>query len=172
MVIKLKNKKGDLFQIIFVLIILLIIAILGLLVGKLSYEITDAYKDPLLGIANNSAASESNQLIQDMTPPLLDFFVFFFFLGSNVGLVVGAIRTKYSKSMLFLFILVLLIEILAASGFVNIYQGFQNEPSLSPIPEQMNLTNIIFSKYTPLIFSVIGAIVLIFMYGKNDEGAF
>jgi hypothetical protein len=31
----------------------------------------------------------------------------------------------------------------------------------------MPLTNILFSKYTPLIFTVIGAIVLIFMYGKS-----
>jgi len=165
--IKIKEKKGDIFQIIFVLIILLIIAIMALLTGKLSLEITKAYQLPGLHLNDSSAGVQANQLIQDMTPPLLDFFVFFFFLGSNVGLIVSAIRTKYSPTIIFLFIMLLIIEILIASGFVNIYQGFHDEPSLQPIPQQMPLTNILFSKYTPLIFTVIGAIVLIFMYGKS-----
>jgi len=74
--------------------------------------------------------------------------------------------------MIFLFILLLLIEILVASGIVNIYQGFNNETSLDPIPGQMNLTNILLSKYFPLIIGVIGAIVLIFMFAKpGQDGA-
>jgi hypothetical protein len=147
----------------------LIMAILALLVGKLSHEVTEAYKDPALGLQNSPQGVKANNLIQASTVPILDFFVFFFFLGSNIGLIISAIKTKYSPTIIFLFILLLLIEILLASGVVNIYQGFHNEPSLSPVTGQMFLTNMLLSKYFPLIISVIGAVVLIFMYSKQEN---
>lgn len=168
--IKVKDKKGDIFQIFFVLIILFIMGILGLLIGKMSYEFTNAYKLPISqNIFNDSVASDANQLIQSSAIPTMDFFIFLFFLGSNIGLIVAAIRVKYSPTIIFLFILLLLIEIFVASGMVNIYQGFHNEASLAPIPSMFVLTNLIFSKYMPLIFSVIGAVVLIFMYSKSGD---
>ena len=166
-IIKPKSKKGDIFQIFFVLIILLIMGILGLLIGKLSYSVTEAYKAPALHLNDSATNANANQLVQTMAVPIMDFYIFFFFLGANVGLIIAAIRVKYSPTIMFLFILLMLIEILVASGFVNIYQGFHDEPSLSPIPQQFTLTNLLFNKYTPLIFTVIGAVVLIFMYSKS-----
>jgi uncharacterized membrane protein YeaQ/YmgE (transglycosylase-associated protein family) len=165
---KVQQKKGDIFQIIFVLVIVLVMAILGLLCGKLGYEITEAYKDPALGLQDTDSGSQANTQIQQMSIPLMDFFIFFFFLGSNIGLIISAIKTKYSPTIIFLFILLLLLEILLASGVVNLYQGFQSETSLDPIPTQFVLTNMLLSKYFPLIISVIGAVVLIFMYSKQE----
>ena len=101
----------------------------------------------------------------------MDFFIFFFFLGANIGLIIGAIKTKYTGVMAFLFILLILIEILVASGMVNIYQGFRNEVGLSPIPNQMTLTNILLSQYFPLIISIIGGVILIFMFSKTGQDA-
>jgi len=163
------NKKGDIFQITFVIVIVLVMTILGLLCGKLGYEVTQAYKNPALGLQDTDNGVEANNLIQTMSVPLMDFFIFFFFLGSNIGLIVSAIKTKYSPTIIFLFILLLLIEILLASGVVNLYQGFASEPSLDPIPAKMFLTNMLLSKYFPLIISVIGAVVLIFMYSKQEN---
>jgi hypothetical protein len=164
-----KTKKGDIFQITFVIIIVLVMAILGLLVGKLSHEVTEQYKNPIFGLNNTDKGMQSNQLIQTMSIPLMDFFIFFFFLGANIGLIVSAIKTKYSPTIIFLFILLLLIEILLASGVVNLYQGFSGEDSLAPVPSQMVLTNLLLSKYFPLIITVMGAIVLIFMYSKQEN---
>lgn len=170
---KFKSKKGDIFQIFYIMIVVIIMAIMALLVGKLVWEFTGAFQNPVLGLNDSKAGTEANNLIQTMSVPLMDFFIFFFFLGANVGIFIGAIKTKYSPVMMFLFILLLLIEILVASGVVNIYQGFHDEPSLAPIPAKMFLTNLLLSKFFPLIISVIGGVILIIMYSKaGSEGAF
>jgi len=104
-----KLKKGDIFQIFFILIILIVMAILGLIVGKLGYEFTNAYKMPELHLNDSTNGIQANQLIQDMSVPIMDFFIFFFFLGSNIGLMIAAIRVKYSPTIIFLFILLMLI---------------------------------------------------------------
>jgi hypothetical protein len=168
-IIEKHTKKGDIFQIFYVLIIIIIMAILALIVGKLSYSFTEAFKDPSLHLSDSPAGQESNDLIQTMSIPLMDFFIFMFFLGSNIGIFIGAIKTKYSPVMMFLFILLLLIEILVASGAVNIYQGFHDETSLDPVPSKMYLTNLLLSKFFPLIISVIGGVVLIIMYSKSGS---
>ena len=166
-IINIKSKKADIFQIVFLLCIVIVMAIMGLLVGILSYHITEQYKSPIL--SNSPTGVKANTQIQQMSIPIMDFFIFFFFLGSNIGLIISAIRTKYSPTIMFLFIMLLLIEILIASGMVNIYQGFHNEPSLAPVSSSFYLTNMLLSKYFPLIISVIGAVVLIFMYSKSGE---
>lgn len=160
-----KFKKGDIFQVVFVIIIVLVMAIMAMLVGKMSYEFSNAYKDPILQISQTGA--QANNIIQTSAIPTMDFFIFFFFLGSNIGLVVSAIRTKYSATLIWLFILLLIIEILIASGVVNLYSGFSDVESLQPIPSMLFLTNILLSKYFPLIISCIGAVVLILMYSKT-----
>jgi len=171
-IIEKHNKKGDIFQIFYILIIIIVMAIMALLVGKLSYEFTSAFKNPDLHLQDSPAGTASNDLVQQMAVPLMDFFIFFFFLGANIGIFIGAIKTKYSGVMMFLFILLLLIEILVASGIVNIYQGFASVPSLEPIPAKMFLTNLLLSKYFPLIISVIGGVVLIIMYSKQNQEPF
>lgn len=164
--IKKKLKKGDIFQVVIALIMLFFIAIFGLLAGTLSYKVAEFYKTSDF-LEAGSEGAEANQLIQDFSIPMLDFFVFLFFLGSNIALVISAIRTDFSPTMVWIFIMLIMIEVLIASGFVNLYQGFREEAALAPVPDKMILTNIIFSQYTPLIFGIIGAMVLIIMYGKS-----
>jgi len=90
-VIKVKQKKGDIFQIFFILIIVIVMAIMALLVGKMSYMFTEGMKQPSLHLNDSVAGTNANNLIQSSAVPFMDFFVFFFFLGANIGLIIGAI---------------------------------------------------------------------------------
>lgn len=162
------NKKGDIFQVTFLLIILLVIALIGLIFFKLSWEITSAYAE-MEEINDTETAREANITVKKALPYFFDELVFFIFIGGIIALMAAAVKTKFSPVIIGLFIIMIFFTVLVASGFVNIYQGFAQSESLTDVSSQLPLTNILFSKYTPLIFAIIGGVVLIVMYSKSGS---
>jgi hypothetical protein len=161
---KIKNRKGDVFQLLYLLIVLFIIAIVGFLFLTIDNKITGFWASS--GLLNQSVpAQQSNQILMEAAPRTTDYMVFFFFLGSFVGLCISAVRTKFSPVIIGLFMLFLLITIFVASGFVNIYSGFQQ--AIPDTASQLTLTGFIFSKYTPLLMAVIGIILMLIMWGRQ-----
>lgn len=163
-----KDKRGDIFQISYALIIIFVIACLGLLFFKLEWGITGAFDEmDQVNQPENALAKDVNLTIRNLLPSFHDEFVLLMFLGVTIALIIAAAKTDFNPIIIFLFLILMVVTILNASGFVNIYQGFAESPQMTDVSSQMTFTNIIFSKYTPLIFSVLGAIVLILMYGKS-----
>jgi hypothetical protein len=162
------NKKGDVFQLLVVLILLFVTAIVGLLFLTLSNKVNEFWTTS--GIMNgtqNQGALNAQQTIQATSAPTTDYMIFFLFLGANLGLIAGAVRTKFSPTIIFFFILLLFITILIASGIVNIYQGFATGSATSTTASQLTLTNFIFSKYLPVIMTGIGILVMLVAWGKS-----
>jgi len=160
----LKNKKGDVFQIFFALIILFIVAVTGLFAYAMAKPMNEKIAEFM---PNNSVGEEVIEKIATQTPTVLDETVFLLFLGIVVGLMISAVRTNFSPVVIFLFILLFLIAILVASGMVNIYQGFAQAPTLTDVASDLTLTNIVFSRYTPLFICLISALIMILMYSKS-----
>lgn len=160
------TKRGAIFQIMFLMIIIFITAIVGLLFYTLSFEITKTYDQS--GIFDNTPiAKEKNLYMQSVARYTTDETVLFLFIAMIIALIIAAAKTKFSPLVIFLFILVLLIAILNASGMVNIYQGLATSPVLSETSGHLTFTNIIFGKYLPLIICVLGALIMIIMYSKS-----
>lgn len=164
----LNDKRGDIFQLPYLIILILVIASIGLLIGYLSWKITDAYKN-MDQIQASETASKYNERLNELTPSVVDWMVFFFFLFGTVALMVAAVRTSFSIVIIGLFIFLFVIAIFIASGAVNIYQGFAQSDTLSIFSGKLTFTNILFSKYMPLIIVLIGAVILIIMYGKSGS---
>lgn len=162
-----KNKKGDFFQIFFLLIILLVAAVMGLLCLKLgtliNEKIEEVYPD------QSEAVVKVNNFVQTQAPKAVDYMVFFLFLGGTIGIMTAAVRTNFSPVIIFLFLLMSLIAILSASGIVNLYQGFAQTDVLVDVSQELTLTNIVFSRYTPLFICIIAGISLILMYSKSGS---
>ena len=166
--IKLVNKKGDIFNILFLLIILLIAAIVGLLMLTLSSKVLTFYEDT--GLLNNTAiGQQAVDKLQLYGPTYTDYMIFFLFIGSTVGICISAIRTNFTPTIMFLFILMMFFDIFVAAGIVNIYQGFAQMPTLADIANQLTLTNFIFSRYTPLIVAILCALLMLLMWGKTSS---
>lgn len=160
------NKKGDIFQIIFFLILLLIISIVGILFYALTDKVGDAWDDSEL-LEEGSIAKESSDIIQANAPAVTDEFVFFMFLGMIIALIIAAVKTNFSPTVIFLFIIVLIIAVFIAAGFTNLYQGFAQGDDLAEYSANLTLTNIVWSRFTPLFICILGGIILIIMYGKS-----
>lgn len=162
------NKKGDIFQVTFLLIILLVIALIGIIVFKLSWEVTSAYEE-MEDLNDSEIAREVNLTVKKALPYFFDELVFFMFIGGIIALIAAAVKTEFSPVIIGLFIIMIFFTVLVASGFVNIYQGFTQSEALTGVSSQLPLTNILFSKYTPLIFAIIGGVILIIMYSKSGS---
>lgn len=164
------NKKGDVFSIFILLVILLAVALLGLLFTKMTLGATDILKNTPI-INDTEKAKDATEKIETASPYVADGFILFLFLGGVIGLIIAAVSTDFSPAIIFVFILLLIIGIFVASGFTNIYQGFTDDATLSSTANKLAVTDIIFSKYTPLIIGVLGMIILIVMYSKTRSEA-
>ena len=158
-------KKG-IFGLIILIVIVLITAITGLLIYSLVREVNSAYLESDL-FDDAEIAQEVTRDMEIISKHTVDEMVFFIYLGSVIALIAGAVRTKFSPILIFIFILEFLIAIFLASGATNIYQGFASTDVLSAASEELVLTGILHSQYSPLIIAVIGAIILILMWGKQ-----
>ena len=162
------NKKGDVFQILFLLIMLFIAGIVGLLFLKMTTGVLDAY--PNLPTYNVTPELQHTQeVLSDSAPRTTDYMIFFLFLFGYVGITISAVRTKFSPMTMFFFAILAIITIFVSSGMVNIYQGFAQSDALIDTSSQLTFTNFMFSQYTPAFMLVISAMVMIIMWGRSGS---
>jgi len=167
--IKLKNKfkaKKGIFALLLIIAILTITAVFGLITYRTIKGVNQVYDDSGL-FEDNPIGNESNIAIKETSKYGIDNMVFFLFLGSIVGLIFGAVKTRFSPILMFLFLMVFLISIFLASTSAEIYHGFATTGDLEETADELTFTGIIFSKYFPLMICIIGAIIMIIMWGKQ-----
>jgi ammonia channel protein AmtB len=162
------NKKADVFQMLFLIVILFIVAFVGILFLTLSWNVQDFFDTSGL-LGQNTTAQEANMILKQSGPNTTDYMVFFLFIAMNIGLVVSAARTNFSPMIVFLFILLTLIAVFVAAGFVNIYHGFSGAPLINDVSGKLVLTNLIFSRFFPLIVCALSALIMMIMYGKSGS---
>lgn len=166
-----RDKRGNVLSMIIILVFLIAISIVALITTTLSKKATQKFDE--LGIyEENSSAQIANDKLDTLAPRLADELVFFFYIGLNIGLVVASVKTNFSPIVLIIFIMLLVFAIILAAGFTNIYQQFAQSDSFSEYSQELSLTNIIWSQYTPLIICVLAGITMIIMYGRNNGSAF
>ena len=160
------NKRADIFQLIFLLIILFLAAIVGILFLAMTNEVTNVYDET--GILDDTAIGQRyNEMMKTTAPRTTDYMVFMIFLGGVIGLLISASRTNFSPTIFFMFFLLLIITIFVASGMVNIYSGFAEQATLVDSANQLQLTGFLFSRYTPLIMTVLGGLIMLIMWGRS-----
>lgn len=162
------NNRGEIFNIIVMLILLIVVALAGLIIGKISWEVTKSY-DRLSVMSNpeNQIAHDANLRLQTSSYKTIDYAIFFLFLFSNVGIVIGAVKTNFSPIFMFLFFMLMMLAIMTAAGFVNMYQGLAQDSAMVGYSTQLTLANFVFSKFTPAMIAAICGLVMVIMWGKG-----
>lgn len=163
-----KQKKGEIFQIFVMMIILIAVAIVGFLMLTMTTRFNTTMQTS--GMLNSSVtATNAIAKMQETAPKTTDYTILFLFLGLNIGVLISAVKTNYHPMTIILFIFLVFVAIMIAAGVVNMYQGLAQTPSVSDIGDSLPFTNFLFSKYFPLIITIISAFVLILMYGKGGD---
>lgn len=161
-------KKGDIFQLFFLILIVFGVACIGLMFYKITHTFTTTVANT--GVLNSAPlAVNANSTLGTQSRVVTDEMVFFIYLFGIIGIIISAARTNFSPTVVFLFIMMLLLAIGLSAGLTNIYQGIAHSDALSPEGGQLTLTNILLSKYTPLMMCVIGGVVLYILYGKSGS---
>lgn len=163
-----RDKRGDIAQLPLLVVLLLVIALVGLIVGFIAYKITDAWKSTP-DINNSVLAKNANENFHETIPTITDTAVLIAFLGFTIALCVAAVRTNFNIVVLGLFFILLLLSVFIAAGAANIYHGFAASTEIEGFSVKLVFSQILFSKYTPLIIVLIGAVLLIIMYGKSGS---
>lgn len=159
------QKKG-IFNIFVALIIILVVAIVGLLFFIMSAKVNEYWLDS--GLLNSTAVgTHAVEQMRDIAPTYTDYAIFLTYIGLLFATIIGAVKTNFSPVLIFFFIILLIGGVLVAGGVVNIYHGFSDLPDVTAYSSQLGLTAFVFSRYTPLIIAVIGAVTLIIMWSKS-----
>lgn len=163
---KINQKKGDVFQVLFMMIIILVVSIVGLLVLVITTRVNSFWDSS--GLLNGTAVGiNAIDTLQDTAPLTTDYAILFIFIGMNIGVMIAAVRTNFTPLTVMLFIFLMFISIIIAAMSVNIYQGFAQTDSIIDVSAQLTFTNFLFSKYFPLVINVICALIMLLMYGKS-----
>jgi hypothetical protein len=163
---KFKQKKGDVFQVMFLLTLLFAVALVGLLTLVLTTSINNFWQES--GFLNDSqTAQEAIDKVEKIAPRTTDYAIFFLFVGMIIGVTIAAVRTDFNAITIILFILLTLIAIVISAGYVNLYRGLAESPNILAVSEQLILSDYLFSKYTPLFTAVLCALIMILMYAKT-----
>lgn len=162
------NKNGNIFSLFAIIVILLGVAILAVLFLNMSHRVTSTVSR-IDAIKTTPLASQANSNVQNMQVPIGESLIFFIFLAGVIGLIIAAVYTNFSPTIIFVFILISLIGIFAASLAANIYHGISTDSGVLETTSHMSITNILFSKYTPLIVGALAVIVIIIMYSKSGD---
>jgi len=160
------NKKADIFQLVVLLVILFVAAIFGILTLRLSNGVNDFWEESGM-LENTPIGQRYVDKMQDTAPKTVDYMIFLLFTGGVIALLISGARTSFSPTIFFMFLILLLITIFIASGMVNIYSGFTQQATLTDEAGQLVLTGFIFSKYTPLLMTVIGGLIMLVMWSKS-----
>ncbi|KKN19471.1 hypothetical protein LCGC14_0945430 [marine sediment metagenome] len=163
-----KDNRGDVLQLFTMIVLMLVIALLGLFLLFFSWKFTGELQNNEM-IQSNENAKYVNNLLHLQIPNINEEANFFFFLAMTIGLVVSAVKTNFNPVIIFIFILLLFLAIFLAAQSANIYRAFADDPVMEEYSQKLTFTNIIFSKYTPLIITLLGAVLLIIMYGKSGS---
>ena len=162
------KKKGDIFQVIFMLILVFAVALVGLICLVLTSNVNTFWDES--GLLNESqTATDSVNTMQRLAPQTTDYTIFFLFVGLILGTTIAAVRTNFSAATMLVFIFLTFIAVLSAAGFVNMYRGLADQAAIIPVSEQLHWTNFIFSKYLPLFTIILCALVMLIMYGKTEQ---
>ncbi|MFX1312074.1 MAG: hypothetical protein ACFFHD_05635 [Promethearchaeota archaeon] len=160
------NKKGDIFQVMFMLILIFAVAIVGLICLFLTTNINNFWDDS--GLLNQSEkAGESIDTMQRIAPKTTDYTILFLFIGLIMGTTIAAIKTNFSVVTILLFIFLTMVAVMEAAGFVNLYRGLADDSAIRSVSQDLHWTDFIFSKYLPLLTICICALMMILMYAKS-----
>lgn len=159
------NKRGDLTTILILIAIMLGLAFASIIFATVFNSLTEEMKD-IPGIPNNTISTI--QTAQTSAPKLLDFLVFFTFVAFFIGLIISSIYIDVNPAVLIVFIVFLIIAVLLSGQVSNAYNQFVHDDALSVTAEGFPLTNMLIGgKYFPIIILVVGAIVVVILYGKT-----
>jgi len=166
-----KNKRADFSSIIVMLVIVFTLAISAIVFSKVFTDVTDELKEQK-DFSNRSV--NTIDTVQDKSIPLLDFAVFFSIIAMFIGIIVASIYLDTHPVITVVFIIGLLVAIVLAGQFMNIFDEVTSKEQLQDTASNFTLTNAVMTDVSgvpvfPVLMLIIGIVVIVILYGKSKN---
>lgn len=163
------NKKGQAelgVQILLAVIVVFIIGITAVSIATPFLQFLDEFKNDAR-VSQSNVTVENVEVIEALTPTLLDFIVLFSFLGILLGAIFFALITDASPAVMFVLFLIVIIAVILAAQFANVYDDFSSTSELSAVASQFTFTNFLLGSMFPVIILFSGVLIIIILYTKS-----
>lgn len=158
--VKRKNKKGSIDDLIFIIVGLLTISMLVLI----SFKVVDGFRDGLddAGITDTNAVEFTDD-IENMYSGSVDNGFLLLFIGLCIVTLVLASLVIVHPVFIVFYIIILMVLVIFGGIASNIYQEMAAHPDLIALSSQLTWTSHIM-QYLPFLIGVFGTILAIIMY--------
>ena len=159
-----RNKRGSLLDIMFIMIVILVFAVIILITFKITSSINDMVAD-IPGIT--AEATASTQAITDHYSGVVDNSFLLLTMGLGIASLALAALVRVHPIFIPIFIIAL-IGLIFISGIVsNIYQEMAEETTLQTEADQLTFISLILN-ILPMVVGVFGTLMMIVMYKVRD----
>lgn len=161
-----RNKKGNVFDIIFYIFVMFVIAITILIAAFIMSSFNTKIQ------ASPELSADSKTVFSDQAtrfPILFDNVIIFIMTGLAMVTVISAFFIRSHPIFFFFSFLALGITIAFGAIFSNVYYGFMTDPQLATTAVGFTKMNYLMTRL-PLVATIMGGIVLLVLYGKFNSG--
>jgi hypothetical protein len=154
------NKKGSIQDFLYIMVAIFILSVVTLLVFKISNSINTEIQ------ANSDMSAESKDLsaqVNSMYPGVIDNSFLLLTVGLSVVAIALAFMVRIHPVFLVFYILVLVLLIIFAGIFSNVYTGIAENPDFTAEADSLVFISTIM-RILPMFVAVLGTVLAIVMY--------
>lgn len=156
----LKNKKGSIQDLMFLIVIVFVFA----LVTLFAFKFMDSFNNEIQAMPEiPSDAKTSTTTLMGNFSGVIDNSFLFLVIGMGVITLIFAAMVRIHPVFIALFLLFLCFTIFLSAVFSNIYESVADNDQMIGVSSQLTGINLIFS-YLPIIIGGFGSILCIIMY--------
>ena len=156
------GKKGFLMMDVIIVIIGLFVIAIGVLIA--AYVFTDNLH-PAIEEQFNSTTVHKSMMAAESMLDIFDYLFIFIAIGFGVALIISAFLIKSHPAFAFIIIFSLLMFLVFAAIFSNVFTEFATEPQLSATADEYPVIQTIMDNL-PIYVLIMAAITGIVMYAK------
>jgi hypothetical protein len=162
----LRNRKGSIQDLMFLVVIVFVFAIVTLF----AFKFMDSFNNEIQAMDEipNDAKTSTTSLMGNFSGVIDNSFLFLV-IGMGIVTIIFAAMVRIHPIFIALFLLCLVFTIFLSAVFSNVYEAVADNDQMIGVSSQLTGVNLIFS-YLPIIIGVFGSILCIIMYVSYKEG--
>ena len=168
-----KNKRGDIPSILFIVIALVFIGVVFLFTNNLFQSLTGGFADAISEsdrYDNNTQAVRSARSIHSQNTRIWDYGFLFIALGSVISLAIVGFSTRISPIFYWVYAVLGFFVLLVAVILSNVWQEMAEDPSFAETIVNFPITDALLGTYYPSLILFALVLTMILLFGKsNDE---
>jgi hypothetical protein len=167
-----KNKRGDIPSLIYLVIIIGLIGFVFIFVNKLNHGLL-TQEESILNSSiefQNSSAITAIQSIRGVDDVAWDYAFLALYIGSICALGISAYSTRISPIFYWFYFIMSLGVLIIAVMMSNLWQAAVATDALSDSVSRFPITNFLLGSYYPIAVLVMIIITMILLFGKTPDG--